>query len=133
MSYKSINFPNPVKVCQRLYGPENVNNVRDCVMDSIYRFYGSMCEFHQRNLSKLIEEYLIQILRDAGRNPNAVKLAMSPQHLEPTFFVNRYIESKFDKKKAFELCIRDCKTLRCGSSEACKVNCIIDHDSVLDQ
>jgi hypothetical protein len=73
-----MNVPNPVKICQRLYGIENVNEVRDCIMDSIYRFYGNMCDFHQRNLNHIVQEYLVQVLKDAGRNPNAVKLAMSP-------------------------------------------------------
>lgn len=131
MSYSQYpNYPNPIKICQELYGPENVNDVRDCVMDSIYRFYGRMCEFHQRNLSDMVQKYLIQILRDAGRNPNAIKLAMSPSHLQPDFFVKRYIQTKFDKEKAFELCLQDCKRLGCGSDDACKAGCIVDYNSV---
>jgi hypothetical protein len=128
MSYKS--FPNPVKVCQELYGMENVNDVRDCIMDSIYRYYGRMCEFHQRNLSNLIQEYLVQVLKDAGRNPNAVKLAMSPSRLQPDFFVKRYIETKFDKEKAFKLCLQDCKQLRDGESDVCKTSCVVDRRSI---
>jgi hypothetical protein len=99
-------------------------------MDSIYRFYGRMCDFHQRNLNNLVEQYLIQILKDAGRNPNAIKLAMSPSHLQPDFFVKRYMQSKFDKQKAFEMCIQDCSALRCGASEECKAGCIVDRNSV---
>jgi hypothetical protein len=124
------NAPNPVKICQRLYGIENVNEVRDCIMDSIYRFYGNMCDFHQRNLNNIIQEYLVQVLKDAGRNPNAVKLAMSPSHLQPSFFVKRYLESKFDKQKAFEMCMQDCRQLRDGKSDECKISCVVDQNSV---
>ena len=122
--------PNPIRICQELYGVENVNDVRDCIMDSIYRFYGRMCEFHQQNLSNMVQLYLIQILKDAGRNPKAVKIAMSPSHLQPDFFVKRYIQTSFNKEKALQLCIQDCGTLRCGSSEECKIGCIVDGNSL---
>ena len=125
-----MSVPNPVKICQELYGLENVNDVRDCIMDSIYRFYGNMCDFHQRNLNTIIQQYLVQVLKDAKRNPNAVKLAMSPSRLQPSFFVKRYMESKFDKNKAFELCIRDCHTLREGLDDECKISCIVDRNSL---
>lgn len=130
MSMNNIPVPNPVKICQELYGVENVNDVRDCIMDSIYRYYGAMCDFHRRNLSNVVQLYLIQVLKDAGRNPKAVKLAMSPSHLQPSFFVRRYMESNFDKEKAFERCIADCKELRCGASEECKTSCIVDRNSI---
>jgi hypothetical protein len=122
--------PNPTRICQEIYGMNNVNDVRDCVMDSIYRFYGGMCEFHKNNISKLIQTYLIRILEDAGRNPNAVKLPMSPSHLQPDFFVKRYIETKFDKEKAYQLCVDDCSYLRPGLSTECSSNCMIDRESV---
>jgi hypothetical protein len=120
----------PVKICQQLYGKQNVIDVRDCIMDSIYRFYGSMCEFHKNNISKLIQTYLIKVLTDAQRNPNAVKLAVSPSHLHPNFFVQRYIETNFDKEKAYELCVSDCSYLRPGMKDECKTNCHIDKHSV---
>lgn len=122
--------PNPIRICQELYGVENVHEVRDCIMDSIYRFYGRMCEFHQRNLSNMVQLYLIQVLQDAGRNPNAIKLAMSPSHLQPDFFVKRYMQTSFDKEKALQLCIQDCSALREGSCEDCKIGCIVDRNSV---
>ena len=127
MSLPSV--PDPTRICQAIYGMQNVNDVRDCIMDSIYRFYGVMCEFHKNNLSKLIQTYLIRVLEDAGRNPNAVKLAMSPSHLQPDFFVRRYIETNFDKEKAYELCVSDCTYLRSGKTD-CKTNCMIDKNSV---
>ena len=123
-------IPNPVRICQELYGVQNVNEVRDCIMDSIYRFYGGMCEFHKNNLSKIVQSYLIRILEDAGRNPNAVRLAMSPSHLQPAFFVQRYIETNFDKEKAYQLCLEDCSNLRPGFSTECTTNCTIDRRSV---
>ena len=123
-------IPNPVRICQELYGVQNVNEVRDCIMDSIYRFYGAMCEFHKNNLSKIVQSYLIRVLSDAGRNPNAVRLAMSPSHLHPDFCVKRYMETKFDKEKAYQLCLEDCSNLRPGISTECKTNCSIDRSSV---
>ena len=121
---------NPMRICQQLYGKENVNEVRDCILDSIYRFYGQMCLFHQNNLSKMINQYLITILEDAGRNPDAVKLPVSPSHLEPAFFVKRYIETRFNPDKAYELCVSDCCELSRGASQVCEKRCIIDRHAI---
>ena len=121
---------NPVRICQQVYGKENVNDVRDCIMDSIYRFYGMMCTFHQNNLSKLIYQYLITVLEDAGRNPAAVKLPLSPSHIQASFFVKRYIEANFDREKAYQMCMSDCCELPDGVSKACQTNCMIDRHSI---
>ena len=66
---------NPMKICTHLNGIENVNDVRDCVIDSIRRFYGPMCVFHEAGIYETVQTYLIQILENAGKNPKAVKLS----------------------------------------------------------
>jgi len=99
-------YVNPLPVCTELYGPENVNDVRDCVMDSIRRYYGTFCDFHQTGLFNMVQNYMVEILKQAGRNPKAVKLALPPPHLQPSFFVNRYFET-LDKEKAFRLALED--------------------------
>ena len=122
MSCRNINnTPNPVKVCQEVYGQENINDVRDCILDSIRRFYGTMCDFHENNLYYIIQSYLVQILKDAGRNPKAVKLPFSPPRLEPNFFLTNYINSGFNKEQAYQMCLQ-----QSGNS----INCYIDKHSI---
>ncbi len=125
-------IPNPVNICQQVYGIQNVNDVRDCIMDSIRRFYGFMCGFHEKNLYYIIQTYLIKVLEDAGRNPKAVKLAISPGRIQADFFVKRYIESNFDKQKAYNMCIQDCQNFSKsrGNLESCQLNCKIDSNSI---
>lgn len=113
-------YVNPLPVCTELNGAENVNDVRDCVMDSIRRYYGPFCDFHQTGLFNMIQKYMVDILKQAGRNPKAVKLALPPSHLQPAFFVNRYFET-FDKEKAYRLALNDC-----GDDTDCKMHCYVD-------
>jgi hypothetical protein len=117
-------YVNPINICSELYGYENVNDVRNCVMDSINRFYGPFCNYHQYGLNNMIQNYMIQILKNAGKNPKAVKLALPPQHLQARFFIEKYLES-FDKEKSFEYCIHQCK-----ENKECKLNCKIDKESI---
>lgn len=124
------NIPNPVGVCQELYGIQNVNDVRDCILDSIRRFYGVMCDFHAKNLYYTVQSYLVKVLQDAGRNPLAVKLPFSPGRLQADFFVQRYIQSNYDKEKALQLCLIDCDQLPQGQSQQCKINCYVDSKSI---
>ena len=107
MSDKSFQL-NPLPVCTELYGAENVNDVRDCLMDSIYRYYGPLSDFHKAGVSDMIQQYMIDILNQAGKNPRAVKLALPPSHLQPAFFVKRYFET-FDREKAYQLALHDCR------------------------
>ena len=113
-------YVNPLPVCTELHGPENVNDVRDCVMDSIRRYYGTFSDFHQTGLFNMIQNYMIEILKQAGRNPKAVKLALPPPHLQAAFFVNRYFET-LDKEKAYQLALQDC-----GHNNDCKIQCYVD-------
>lgn len=113
-------YVNPLPVCTELYGPENVNDVRDCVMDSIRRYYGPFCDFHQVGLFNMVQTYMVEILKQAGRNPKAVKLALPPTHLQPSFFVNRYFET-FNKEKAYQRAIQDC-----GNNNEFKRQCYVD-------
>lgn len=125
-------YVNPVQVCSELYGYENVNDVRDCVMNSIRRYYGQFCDFHQTGLQRMIECYMVQILENAGRNPKAVKLALPPSHLQPRFFVERYfqllknnqsIEKPIEqpREQAYQQCLIDCN----GNGD-CRKNCYVD-------
>lgn len=118
-------YVNPLKICSDLYGPENVNDVRDCLLDSIRRYYGPFCDFHQQGLFHMINSYLVQILQNAGRNPKAVKLAFSPTRLQPRFFVERYFQT-LDKQKAYNLCMNDC-----GDNGDCRKHCLIDRESMV--
>jgi hypothetical protein len=123
----SNTYINPVKACSTEYGFENVKEVSECIMASIRRFYGPLCSFHQAGLYKSIQEYMVQILIQDGRNPNAIKLPLPIGPIQHGFFVKRYIES-FDKNKAYELAINDCRVLKRPIEDY--INCKIDRDSV---
>jgi hypothetical protein len=118
-------YVNPLPVCTELHGPENVNDVRDCVMDSIRRYYGTFCDFHQTGLFNMVQTYMVEILKQAGRNPKAVKLALPPPHLQPAFFVNRYFET-LDKEKAYRLCLQDS-----GNNNEFKKQCYVDMKAMM--
>jgi hypothetical protein len=89
-------------------------------MDSIRRYYGTFCDFHQTGLFNMVQNYMVEILKQAGRNPKAVKLALPPPHLQPAFFVNRYFET-LDKEKAYRLCLQDS-----GNNNEFKMQCYVD-------
>lgn len=115
---------NPLSVCTTLYGYQNVNDVRDCVFNNIRRYYGTFCDFHQQGLNETIQNYLIQILKQAGKNPKAVKLAIPPPHLQPRFFFDLYEKSN-NKLDAYQKC-----KLVCKDNEDCKTNCLVDYYSL---
>lgn len=123
-------IPNPVKISQKIYGVLNVNDVRNSVVNSLRRFYGYMCEFDKINIYRVIQSYMVQILEDAGRNPKAVKLPLPPTIIEPSIFQKRYIETNFDKEKAFELSLKDCQKYPQGISDKNALNVYIDYHSV---
>lgn len=123
-------IPNPVSICQQIYGKLNVNDVRDCTLASLRRFYGYMCDFDQKNIYYVIQLYMVKILSDAGRNPKAVKLPLPPTYIEPSIFPKRYIETNFDKEKAYILAIQDCKNFPKGLIQQNELNCYIDYHSV---
>jgi hypothetical protein len=115
---------NPMNVCTELYGYENVNEVRSCVMNNIYRLTGPLCANHTAGLQDTINRYLIQMLEQAGKNPRAVKLALPPSHLQPRFFFDLY-EKYRDVNKAY----RESLTY-CGTNENYKLQCYVDARSV---
>lgn len=119
MSDKSF-YINPLPVCTEIYGAENVNNVRDCFIDSIYRYNGPSTNMYKDGLNEMIQCSMVDILKQAGKNPKAVRLALPPSHLQTSFFVNRYLETR-DKEKAYRLAIQDC-----GDNEDFKKQCYID-------
>ena len=119
MSDKSF-YINPLPVCTEIYGAENVNNVRDCFIDSIYRYNGPSTNMYKDGLNEMIQCSMVDILKQAGKNPKAVRLAIPPSHLQTSFFVNRYFETR-DKEKAYRLALQDC-----GDNEDFKKQCYID-------
>lgn len=126
-------IPNPVSICQNIYGKINVNEVRDATISSLRRFYGWECDINNRLLYEVVQGYLIKILTDAGKNPKAVKLAIPPLQFEPAIFPKYYIATNYDKEKALKLSIDECiklSRLSFGMSEKCLLNCYIDYHSV---
>lgn len=124
MSQERSFYIDPVPVCTELYGYQNVNSVRSCVCDAIYRLYGPFCDFHQVGLQKMVACYLVRILEQAGKNPKAVKLAIPPSHLQPRFFFEMYMKS-MDEKKAYQYCLE-----QCNGNEDCMKNCYVDLKSL---
>lgn len=122
--------PNPVPICQKIYGKMNVNDVRDSTVNSLRRFYGWMCNINNKSLFQIIQGYMVKILVDAGRNPKAVRLAIPPEILEPSIFPKYYIQTNYDKAKALELSIQECKTYPQGISDKYLVNVYIDYHSI---
>jgi len=119
MSDKSF-YINPLPVCTEIYGAENVNDVRDCFVDSIYRYNGPESSMYRDEINKTVQCSMVDILKQAGKNPKAVRLALSPSHLQPAFFVTRYLETR-DVEKAYHLALQDC-----GDNEDFKRQCYID-------
>ena len=71
---------------------------------------------------------MVKILKDAGRNPKAVRLAMPPTFFQLSIFPTRYIEQNFDKEKAFPLALKDCENYQ--NCYELKKQCFIDYQSV---
>ncbi len=122
--------PNPVPICQQLYGKMNVNEVRDAVVGSLRRFYGWMCNINDNNLYNIIQSYLVKILVDAGRNPKAVRLAMPAEVLEMSIFPKYYMQTNYNKEKALQLSLNECKCFPPAIAEKNILNCFIDYNSV---
>ena len=122
--------PNPVPICQKIYGVMNVNDVRDATIGSLRRFYGLFCNINNDSLYNIIQQYLVKILVDAGRNPKAVKLAMPAEVLELSIFPKYYVQTNYNKEKAFELSLNYCKCFPPGMAERNTLNCYIDYNSV---
>ena len=122
--------PNPVPICQQIYGKNNVNEVRDATVNSLRRFYGWMCNINNSSLYEKIQGYLIKILLDAGRNPKAVRLAIPAEVLEPSIFPKYFIETNYNKDKALELALNECKTFPLRICNKYILNCYIDYHSV---
>ena len=119
MSDKSF-YINPLPVCTEIYGAENVNNVRDCFINSIYRYNGPDSNLYDDKLKEMIQCSMVDILKQAGKNPKAVRLALPPSHLQTSLFANRYVETR-DIEKAYHLALQDC-----GDNEDLKRQCYID-------
>lgn len=123
-------IPNPVPICQKLYGKMNVNEVRDSVINSIRRFYGWMCNINNNSIYNIIQSYMVKILIDAGRNPKAVRLAIPPEVIELSIFPKYYIKTNYNKDLALKLSLEECQTLCPDLIEKNSINCYIDYNSV---
>ena len=122
--------PNPVPICQKLYGVMNVNEVRDSVVNSLRRFYGWMCNINDDSLYNIIQSYMVKILVDSGRNPKAVKLALPPEVLQPSIFPKYYMQTNYNKEMALKLSLEECSAMCPSLAEKNAINCYIDYNSV---
>lgn len=122
--------PNPVPICQKVYGVMNVNEVRDGVVNSLRRFYGWMCNINDDSLYHIIQSYMVKILVDSGRNPKAVKLALPPEVLQPSIFPKYYIKTNYNKEMALKLSLEECNKMCPSLAEKNVINCYIDYNSV---
>lgn len=126
----SLSFiPNPVKVCQSIYGIQNVNEVRDAVVDSMRRYYGYA--LNEPQIYYILQTYMIQILQDAGRNPKAVRLSIPPERMQSNPFPEYYI-MYMDKKKAYEMAVKKVyEAFPVMSQKEALLNIYIDYHSVM--
>jgi hypothetical protein len=125
-------IPNPVPVCQKIYGIMNVNDVRDATVNSLRRFYGWMCNINNNDIYNTIQTYMIKILVDAGRNPKAVRLSLPPEVLESSIFPKYYIQNNYNKDIALKLSLQEINSFNCSPALSQKntLNCYIDYYSV---
>jgi hypothetical protein len=96
-------IPQPVRVCQQLYGVQNVNDVRDAVINSFRRFFGYESEWQDPRIYQAVQSMMVQVLADAGRNPRAIRLALPPDRIMPNPFPTYYAQTGGDKDKAYSL------------------------------
>lgn len=120
-------IPNPVLICQKLYGIKNINEVKDAMAHSMRRFYGLMCDL---NNFDIIQTYIVKIIKDAGRNPKTLKIQLPPPLLEPSIFPKHYINTNYNKELSLKLAIEECNCYPVGISEKYLNNCYIDYHSI---
>jgi hypothetical protein len=127
-------IPNPVMICQKVYGLKNINEVKDAMTHSMRRFYGPMCDFNDfnnpNNIYDIIQTYIVKIIKDAGRNPKAIKLQLPPSILEPSIFPKYYIDTNYNKELSLKLSIEECNRYPIGLSDKYLLHCYIDYHSV---
>ena len=126
-------IPNPIAICQKIYGIDSYNDVRDAVVNSVRRFYqilNNYYPYNQVNNYVLLQEYMVKILMDAGRNPKAVNLPLPPQRLQKNIFPFYYLQSNFNKDIAFENSIKEAYLFENGERELQILNIIIDYNSI---
>lgn len=99
--------PAPLRVCQAVYGVQNVNDVRDAITNCFRRYCGYMSEWNDPAIYATLQWNFVQVLSDAGRNPNAVKLAISPDHFMPNPFFQFYRQTNGDKRRAYEMAVQE--------------------------
>lgn len=100
-------LPQPVRVCQQLYGVQNVNDVRDAVINSFRRFFGFESQWQDPSIYESVQTMMVQILSDAGRNPRAVRLALPPVRIIPNPFPTYYFQTGGDKDQAYTLAVNE--------------------------
>lgn len=126
-------IPNPIHVCQKIYGIDNYNEVRDATVNSVRRFYqilNNISPYNQVDLYVLLQEYMVQIIVNAGRNPKSFKLAIPPQRLQKNIFPYFYLHSNFNKEEAFKKSIEEAYQFPPGEREVQLKNILIDYHSI---
>lgn len=127
-----MKIPQPLQICQRVYGKQNVNQIRDAVVNCYRRFLGSDT-IYQPQVYHSLQCTLSQLLIDAGRNPLAVKLPVSPDRLQPNPFPVYLEEADGDKEVAYQKAMQYLMEQPICSDEEWKnnvVNVYIDYHSV---
>ena len=125
-------IPQPLPVCERVYGVQNVNLIRDAVVNCYRRFVGSDA-LYEPQIYHSLQSSLSQLLLDAGRNPRAVKLVISPDRLQPNPFPVFWNEAGGDKKVAYQKAMQYLMEQPMCSEEEWKnnvMNVYIDYHSV---
>ena len=125
-------IPQPLPICQQVYGVQNVNLIRDAVVNCYRRFLGSE-RLYEPHVYCSLQCTLSQLLLDAGRNPLAVKLAISPDRLQPNPFPFFLHESGGDREVAYQKAMQYLMDQPSGSDEEWKhnvLNVYIDYHSV---
>lgn len=103
-------MPKPLRICQKLYGVQNVNDVRDALINSYRRFFGFGNEWSDPRIYASLQEMMVQVLSDAGRNPRAIRLAIPPDRIMPNPFPTYFIQTNGDKQRAYEMAVNEVLT-----------------------
>lgn len=125
-------IPQPLPICQQVYGVQNVNLIRDAVVNCYRRFLGSDA-LYEPQVYRSLQCTLSQLLLDAGRNPLAVKLAISPDRLQPNPFPFFFSQSGGNREVAYQKAMQYLMDQPAGSDEDWKnntMNVYIDYHSV---
>jgi hypothetical protein len=97
----TLYIPQPLRVCQELYGVQNILDIRDAMCNCFVRFCGMSSEWMDTRVYFELQRQLVQAITDAGRNPRAFRLAVSPDRVMPNPFPKYLFECNGDKETAY--------------------------------